>query len=262
MSEGEFCVVCGATDRPLVDGVCAECAADRTPLLSAPKRAVVTVCPHCGARENGAHWERAGSSPLLTSEDLTPFLEVPEEVGVRRVQWDETAVTATVREFVGRARVRFRGIERDVEVPLSVRTVHKTCPDCSRRSGRYYTATLQLRGPAEGRAEKPIVLRARLAEEWTRLVREMRPDWRKAVSWREELPEGWDCFFSDTLAARAVAKLAKQRFGASIKESSSLVGRKNGQDLYRVTFCLRFPRRSCEAVGGTLPRESEQALEQ
>ena len=44
-----------------------------------------------------------------------------------------------------------------------------------------------------------------LEVEWTRLVREMRPDWRKAVSWREELPEGWDCFFTDTLAARAVA---------------------------------------------------------
>lgn len=243
MTGGEFCVVCGATDRPLVDGVCAECAADRTRLLSAPKRAVVTLCPHCGAREVGAHWERAGSSPVLTAEDLSPFLEVPDGVGVRQVRWEETAVTATVREFVGHARVRFRGIERDVDVPLSVRSVHKTCPDCSRRSGRYYTATLQLRGPAEGRPEKPIVLRARLAEEWARLVREMRPDWRKAVSWREELPEGWDCFFADTLAARAVAKLAKQRFGATLKESSSLVGRKNGQDLYRVTLCVRFPRR-------------------
>lgn len=262
MTESEFCVVCGATDRPLVDGVCAECAADRTTLLSAPQRAVVTICPQCGARQVGAHWERAGSSPVLTSEDLTPFLEIPPEVGVRRVRWDETSVTATVREFVGHARVRFRGVERDVDVPLSVRTVHKTCPECSRKSGRYYTATLQLRGPAEGRAEKPAVLRARLAEEWTRLVREMRPDWRKAVSWREELPEGWDCFFTDTLAARAVAKLAKQRFGVSVKESSSLVGRKNGQDLYRVTFCLRFPRRAPEGPEPAPAHAGESALQQ
>lgn len=262
MSEGEFCVVCGATDRPLVDGVCAECAADRTRLLSAPKRAVVTVCPTCGARQVGAHWERAGSSLVLTAEDLAPFLEVPAEVGVRRVQWDETLVTATVREFVGRARVRFRGIERDVEVPLSVRSVHKTCPECSRKSGRYYTATLQLRRTTEGPTEKAIALRARLEKEWVLLVREMRPDWRKAVSWREELPEGWDCFFTDTLAARAVAKLAKQRFGASVKESSSLVGRKNGEDLYRVTFCLRFPRRPSDEPTSSEPGDGERALEQ
>ena len=246
MTEGEFCVVCGATDRPLVDGVCAECAADRTTLLSAPKRAVVTLCPHCGAREVGAHWDRQGTTAILTAEDLNPFLVVPAEVGVRRVEWDEISATATVREYLGHARVRFRGIERDVDVPLSVRTVHKSCPECSRRSGKYYTAIVQLRGPAEGRPEKAIPLRARLEEEWVRLVREMRPDWRKAVSWREELPEGWNCFFTDSLAARSVAKLAKQRFGATLKESSSLVGRKNGQDLYRVTFCLRFPRRSTE----------------
>lgn len=263
MSEGEFCVVCGATDRPLVDGVCAECAADRTRLLSAPKRAEVTICPHCGARQVGAHWERVGASPVLTSEDLSPFLEVPEEVGIRRVRWDETAVTATVREFVGRVRVRYRGVERDVEVPLSVRTVHKTCPECSRKSGRYYTATLQLRGPLDdGPSEKAVHRRARLDEEWRRLVREMRPDWRKAVSWREELPEGWDCYFTDTLAARAVAKLAKQRFGASVKESSSLVGRKNGQDLYRVTFCLRFPRRTVEGPDSAASPASGDALEQ
>ncbi len=261
MSDGEFCVVCGATGRPLVDGVCAECAADRTPLLSAPKRAEVTVCPTCGARKRGAPWERAGSSPVLTAEDLSPFLEIAEEVGVRQIQWEETVATATVRELVGRARVRFRGIERDVEVPLSVRTVHMTCPECSRKSGRYYTATIQLRGPADGRPEKPIPLRARLNEEWVRLVHEMRPDWRAAVSWREELPEGWNCFFTDTLAARAVAKLAKQRFGASLKESSSLVGRKNGQDLYRVTFCLRFPRRASGGSDSTPVRETERAVE-
>jgi nonsense-mediated mRNA decay protein 3 len=262
MSEGEFCVVCGTTGRPLVDGVCAECAADRTRLLSAPKRAEVTICPHCGARKRGAHWEGAGSSPVLTGDDLSPFLEVPDEVGVRRITWEETSVTPTVREFVGRARVRFRGVERDVEVPLSVRTVHATCPECSRRSGRYYTAVLQLRGPAEGPSEKAVALRARLDQEWTRLVREMRPDWRKAVSWREELPEGWNCFFTDTLAARSVARLAKVRFGASIKESSSLVGRKDGVDVYRVTFCLRFPRPPGAGRDKAAAEDSERALEQ
>jgi len=262
MSDEEFCVLCGRTDRPLVDGVCADCAADRAPLLSAPLRAVVTLCPTCGARQVGAHWERAGAGSALTAEDLAPFLVVPPEVSVRRVRWDETSATATVREFVGHARVRFRGVERDVEVPLSVRTVHKTCPECSRKSGRYYTATIQLRGPAEGRPEKAVPLRARLEEEWVRLVREMRPEWRNAVSWREELPEGWDCFFTDTLAARAVAKLAKQRFGASVKESSSLVGRKHGEDLYRVTFCLRFPRRSAEEPPGAVRRHGTGSVEQ
>jgi nonsense-mediated mRNA decay protein 3 len=242
MAEEEFCVVCGATGRPLVDGVCAPCAADRTRLLWARRQGSVTICPHCGAREVGAHWERSGASRVLTSEDLVPFLEIHPEVGLRRVRWEETAATPNQRELLGSAHVVFRGVPRDVEVPLTVRIISKSCPECSRKSGRYYTAIIQLRGGADDRSERAVALRARLEGIWNVLLREARPDSRKALSWTEELPEGWDCYFTETLPARSLAKLAKQRFGIPIKESSSLAGRKNGQEVYRVTFCLRFPR--------------------
>ncbi len=243
MVEAEFCVVCGATGRPLVDGICPPCAAERTSLVRIPQRVDVTLCPTCGARKTGQSWGRAGASTLLTSEDLLPFLEFHPEVGLRRVAWEEVSHTPTVREYLGHARVGFRGVERTVDLPFSVRIEYRTCPECSRRSGRYFTAIVQLRGPGNERpAEKPSALRARLDREWERIWREARPDWRRALSWREERPEGWNCFFSDTLAARGVARLAKQRYGASLKESASLFGRKDGRDVYRVTFCLRFPR--------------------
>lgn len=256
---GEFCVVCGATGRPLEDGVCAECAAARLTLLSVPERALVVICPHCGARKAGAKWERAGASPLLTAEDLAPFLEVHPEVGVRRIHWEETSATATVRELTGTADVVFRGVTREARVRLSVRTEHQTCTDCSRKSGRFYTAVLQLRGGLERAHEKSPALHARLDGTWSQLLAECRPDWRKAMSWREELPEGYDVFFTQTLAARSVARVAKQKFRATIKESATLFGRKNGQDVYRVTFCLRFPRPGADDAPGPSPRE---ALEQ
>ncbi len=242
MADGEFCVVCGRTGRPLVDGVCADCAADRTELVTAPLRGTVVVCPHCGAREVGGHWERAGASRLLTAEDLAPFLRIHPEVGVRRVRWDETNATATVREFLGHADVVFRGVPRTVDVPLSVRLLSRSCPDCSRTSGRYYTAILQLRGPTERRLERSADLRARLARVWDRVVADARPEWRRAVSFDEARPEGIDVYLRETLPARSIARLAKQKFGASVTESASLFGRKDGHDVYRVTFCLRFPR--------------------
>jgi nonsense-mediated mRNA decay protein 3 len=252
VSDGEFCVVCGKTGRPLVEAVCSECAADRTVLVTAPKRVEVVICPTCGARRIGAVWEKAGRSPLLTAEDLTPFLVVHPEAGVRHVAWEEISTTPTVREYVGHAKTRFRGVDRPVDVPMSVRIDRRTCIDCSRKSGKYFTAILQLRGPLEGPFEKAPALRARLDDEWTRLVAESRADWRRAVSWREELPEGWDVYFSETLAARAVARVAKQKFGATLKESASLFGRKDGHDIYRVTFCLRFPRPAT-----SVPRRTE-----
>jgi nonsense-mediated mRNA decay protein 3 len=257
--EGEFCVVCGATGRPLTEGVCAECAADRAPLVEVPERAVVVICPHCGARKVGAKWDRSGSSPLLTAEDLAPFLRVHPEAGVRRVHWEETSATGSIRELVGTAEVVFRGAKRESSVQLSVRTEHQTCTDCSRKSGRYYTAVLQLRGGLERANEKSPALHARLDGTWSQLLLECRPDWRNAMSWREELPEGYDVFFTQTLAARSVARVAKQKFRATVKESATLFGRKNGQDIYRVTFCLRFPRSSPDGPPGPVSRG---ALEQ
>ncbi len=247
--EGEFCVVCGATGRALTGGVCASCAAERTTLVSVPERAVVVVCPHCGARQVGGSWEREGSSPLLTAEDLAPFLRVHPEAAVRRVRWEETSAAGTVRELAGEVDTVFRGVARTVPVQLSVRTEHRACPECSRKSGRYYTAVLQLRGDQVRPPEKSRPLHERLAATWTDLLAESRAEWRKAVSWQEELPEGYDVFFTQTLAARAVAKVAKTKFGASVKESATLFGRKDGQDVYRVTLCLRFPR-SRAAPGG------------
>jgi NMD protein affecting ribosome stability and mRNA decay len=41
-----------------------------------------------------------------------------------------------------------------------------------------------------------------------------------------------------------VARFAKTRLGAQLKESATLWGRKNGKDVYRVTFCLRVPDRN------------------
>jgi len=100
---------------------------------------------------------------------------------------------------------------------------------------------VQLRPSLEGPREKNAPMHVRLDEVWDRLLRDARGEWREAISWRESRPEGWDYFLVDTLAARALARLARQRLGASIKESATLVGRKDGVDVYRVTFCVRLP---------------------
>jgi len=243
MPAGEFCVVCGRTGRPLVDGVCADCAADRTVLVSVPEQVEVVLCPQCGARWSRGQWVHAGAPAVLSSDDLTPFLVVHPEAGVRTLAWEERSRSAGLRELSGTATVRFRGLERTVPVAVRARVVARTCTECGRRSGRYYTALLQLRAEAAPRTPRPRELRERLGAVWTELAAEARPDWRAAVGWREELPEGWDVYFTDTLAARSVARLAKQRYGVPIVESASLFGRKQGQDVYRVTFCLRFPSR-------------------
>ncbi len=242
MAGGEFCVVCGSTGVPLVDGVCSRCAAERTTPVELVADPTVILCPVCGARKVGPTWVRQNSSMLLTAEDLTPLLRVHPEVGVRRVEWTEVAHRPALREYRARVHLRFREQERIADLAVTVRVERRPCVDCSRKTGHYYTAVIQVRTEEGSRHERAEERRDRLAGQWDAVAREGRPDWTRAISWREALPEGWDLFFTDTLMARAMAKLAKQRAGADLKESATLVGRRHGEDVYRVTFCLRFPR--------------------
>ncbi|MHB1434782.1 MAG: NMD3-related protein [Thermoplasmata archaeon] len=242
MADGEFCVVCGKTGIPLVEGVCSRCASERTSQVDVVEAPTVILCPVCGARKVGPTWSRQNAPMLLTGEDLNPLLRIHPEVTVRRIEWAEVAHRPALREYRARVHLRFREQERVVERAVSVRVERRPCVDCSRKTGHYYTSVIQVRSEEGGRHEPAEERRERLARQWDAVARDGRPDWARAISWREALPEGWDLFFTDTLVARAMAKLAKQRAGADLKESATLVGRRHGEDVYRVTFCLRFPR--------------------
>lgn len=254
---GEFCVVCGRTDLPLTEGECADCAARRLTLVAAPEHALRVVCPTCGARLVRSHWEPSDAGERLTHNDLVPFLTLHPDVGVRRVRWTETGGHRLQSEVEGAVELRFRGQELVRGVTLTVRTEHRTCPTCSRRSGRFYTAVIQLRASLDAPHEPAADRRQRLEAAWDALLPEMRKPWRDALSWKEPLPEGWDIFLTDTLAARSVARLFKERLGAELKESATLWGRKDGHDVYRTTLCLRLPHAPAPAKARA-PRRVER----
>ncbi|MCI4328772.1 MAG: 60S ribosomal export protein NMD3 [Thermoplasmata archaeon] len=245
MADGEFCVVCGRTDLPLEDGLCAECFANRTPLVTAPERPTIILCPTCGARKVGEHWERVGAPPnLLTAEDLTPLILVHPDVGVRTITWQETGRDAVQRMMHADVDVRFRGIERKVPVDVAIKVRAHACLECSRKTGHYYTALIQVRGMTERLHGSSQALRDRLEASFEGILPEAKGDVRRSMGWREDLPEGIDYYMVDTMAARALARLAKSRLNAELKESATLWGRKDGRDVYRVTFCLRVPEQA------------------
>jgi nonsense-mediated mRNA decay protein 3 len=238
-----FCVVCGRANVALEGGVCADCEAKRIVLVGTVQRPTVVLCPMCGARRVGERWERRGSSPELEPEDWMPLLAPHPEVGIRSaVATEEPGSHPQLRRFSVRLGVRFRGTEREAEVPLAVRVESRACPDCSRKSGRYYTALVQLRGPSERVGAGARERRARVRARFDRAMAQAAPPgWEEKVAWEEERPEGWDFYLVDTPTARDVARVARQRLGARLTESASLHGRRNGRDVYRVTFCVRVP---------------------
>ena len=242
--EGEdaaFCVICGGTGTPLIEGLCPACYAERTALVRLPPTITVVACPTCGARQVRNHWEPAGSPGLLRREDLDPHLEVLPPAQMERVDWEEGGENPMVRELTGTIRLRVGGLAREVRAVTEVRWVHRSCPTCSRRGGKFYTAHIQLR-PEEGRTRRSAAeFKAWSLRLWREYFREAPASLRESLAWEEELKEGWDIYFMDTAAARALARGFQLRLGASHKESASLWGVRDGREVYRATFLVRLP---------------------
>lgn len=239
-----ICVECGAQAEGLVDGSCPACFAKKNRLLQVPEVLDVEVCAHCDARHVGAHWvDPADGAPLAwVREDavraavrIHPRLR-EASIAVREEAEDEKHFRATVTL---EAEVEGMGVQD--EAVARVRVKRGVCDRCSRMFGGYYAAVIQMRATerdvlphelqAAHRAVREELERARLAGN------------RAAFLAKDQAEHGGhDYYVGDIEAGRQVARVLRDRLGATVQESAKLVGRKDGEDVYRVTFLVRMRR--------------------
>ena len=238
-----FCVRCGATDPPFIGALCVRCYSERTPLVRLPPYLDLVLCPTCGSRQVGSHWEkvRGNDRDSLRRSDLERHIELAGPAKLLKAVWEVSGLNPRLRQVDARLTVDVGGTPVEVPAQSEVHMILHSCPECSRRGGHYFTARIQLRPAEEGsvrdlRAFKPWSMRI-----WLSHLKACSEKQRDAVTREEELKEGWDIFFADTLAARAVARSFKERTSSSIRETASLWGMKNGREIHRLTFLVRLP---------------------
>lgn len=109
------------------------------------------------------------------------------------------------------------------EAGAQVRFVPQLCVDCSRRSGGYFEAIIQLRGSAENTAKA----RDELVERMER---------GSFVSKVEQLREGVDIYAGSRKEALAALREMRLKHTSAAK----LFGVKDGRRVYRFTYCVRL----------------------
>lgn len=236
-----FCVICGTEEGPFQGPLCVRCWGKQAPLMELPGRISRVFCPMCGARQVGRHWETGNPPGVLTRGDLTGELTLRPGVHLVDVRWTEETENPLLRRLTATATLELKGTRWEAEGSTEVHVLYHVCPECSRRQGHFYTAQLQLRGSEEGSLRSGAALRSWVHVQWESHLRGLSESVRRAVSFEQELKEGWDIFFSSTPEARSAARAFRERFGAGYRESASLYSRKGGEDIYRVTFLLRLP---------------------
>ncbi len=237
-----MCVECGKDAPGLIDGACAECFTSHNKLLTIPDVVQVEICAHCGARHEGAHWYDVPEGELerWTLEDTirgaagihreveSPDLEIEME------QKDNKTFAITVH---------LEGHVQDVEVEEThkglLRRTQGSCNRCSRIHGGYWAAIIQLRASERDMTEPELALAHKLVAQ--DLDRQIGSGNRFAfLAKSAPMHGGFDYYVGDIDAGRNVAKRLRTRLGGSIHESAKLVGRKEGEDVYRVTFLMRM----------------------
>lgn len=197
----------------------------------------VRVCKHCGEffKESGELADLKSIVRDAVSRRL--------KAAAKGMHAEFRGVDVEIEEFkrwgadaVIKLNVRFRGMELQERRPLRIKFVRRTCKRCSRISGGYYESIVQVR--ADGRTPSDDELISVETIAYSALGNGP----RDFISKVEQKKEGIDLYVGSIEGGRKISKSIVKTLGGKISESKKLYGRKDGREVYRVTFLVRLPK--------------------
>ncbi|WP_230375717.1 60S ribosomal export protein NMD3 [Methanolobus vulcani] len=234
------CPKCGKPTTKLFQGRCKECFLENFTLAEIAPVLHAKMCATCGARNVKNKWVDHGSLEEIvihTAEDALFVHEMAEDI---ELYIEPRAQTP----YLYKVHIEVDALLLDEifhqELETEVRVVRESCDMCSRISGGYFEAIIQIRAtnriPDDEEKQECINIANTVLE---RLVN--KGDRLAFISSSLEIKEGTDLYVGSSNAARHICKEINSRLGGTFTESASLQGRKDGKDVYRITFSLRLP---------------------
>jgi len=233
------CVICGS--EAVIEGMCLKCYQKRRKLSYLDDIIELVRCPKCGYFKIGGVWKDLEFSSALfeivqSKVRVHPQFEV-EEVDI------EPLTSGEVGKYIVRLIGYVEGCRAVDENVVNVRVRTITCERCSRFSGGYYEAIVQVRADDRKIEEDEL----KVVKEIINRILEKEKDNQKAfISKVVERKEGPDFYFGDKNIGRKVSREVARTLGGRVIESRKLHTRIDGRDIYRYTFAVRLP---CYRVG-------------
>ena len=211
----KFCFLCGKRTEKLVKGYCEECYKKKFQLIKVPEEINITICARCKQIKETYKWTEVEIDKVLRDS----IKVIGRDVRIRIEVNEEDAKIHAKGILEGS-----RSLKEEVhEVKLKIRKV--TCPTCSRKAGKYYESTVQIRGKLTNDdmdAVDDVVLE------------------RGGFYRIKEVKGGYDFFVSDKSLAKKIVEVFKNRHKVEIKKSFKLLTRRDGKDINRDTILLRI----------------------
>jgi nonsense-mediated mRNA decay protein 3 len=228
----KFCPQCGKTTDELFESVCKDCFTAGIVLIDPEQMGVtLSVCKNCGCYFRGK--ERTSIEDAVVN---SVWKELKRRYGGGvEIEWlkreietdgDRASITLTVRTAI-------KGVEIEETGEIEVNFKHGICERCNRIAGGYYAGIVQIRADDRFPTDDELAI----AEKVAYSVLED-PDF---ISKECELKEGLDIYVSSMECGRRISRGIVEQLGGSFSESSKLYGRKDGRNIYRVSFSVRLP---------------------
>ncbi len=227
-----LCVECGKREAKY-EGLCEECFLKKVKFTDLPQHLDLVVCPHCHSVKFGGVWER-----ISLEEAISRIVDKNIKFIHDCDGYDLDIVHGEIEgEFDVEVRVLIKYGDLETTETHMVRfdLKYESCPRCNRYFGNYFEAILQLRGMRENEYTEVL--------EYTHwlISRHARKNENLFLTKEVKKKEGWDLYLSDKREAKNIAKELVRKYGAALKESPQIAGRKDGKDVYRVTYSVRLP---------------------
>lgn len=181
-------------------------------------RIELIFCSRCGKYKIGGRWKSLEFDEVIKNT-VVKEVKVDERFKIEKIE-----VSGKNLFFTG----KFSGENLRLSLPFDYKIRVVCCPSCSKESGRYYEAVLQLR--TDGRElEKDEIERAREIVNSFEFVRE------------EKLKEGIDFYFKNRGDAKKALRRIAEELGGHVTETKKLHTKIDGRDVYRSTYLVRLP---------------------
>jgi len=234
------CPKCGKECDKLFDSVCRDCFFETFKLIELPLVLHVKICSSCGAYFHRSRWEDIGNVEEVVLKAVENALFIHNEAGDVELYLEPKEVTP----YMYRVRAEVDAIVREepvhAEAETEVRIQRTACDMCSRESGGYFEAIIQIRAAGRYPTEEEKRRCSAIAREAMESMKK-KGDRLAFISDYQEQKEGIDLYMGSMNASRQVCRAIISELGGSFAESPSLVGMKDGKNLYRITFAMRLP---------------------
>ncbi|MFH1221477.1 MAG: NMD3-related protein [Candidatus Micrarchaeota archaeon] len=204
-----ICPKCGRSNvaAQFIDAFCVDCYPFKVKL---PDVIEIQLCKRCGRMRFKGDWQE------YDSEAIEHFVQ-------SKCRGDYDSVHYELERGILTFVIKRGDHVVEISKPYSVKTTISICPDCSRKSGGYFQAIIQLRGNPDKIKKYEKLFTAHLSQS-------------TFISKTEQKKEGVDLYVGNS---KTVVSIMNE-LGLRTEMSHKLAGELGGKRIYRTTFLVRF----------------------